>query len=110
MRQQATIAAGFANPVSLVVNPSGNVYVADKGADAVYKLAPTTTGVYTQTTLLSGVAPVGVAADAAGNIYVQDENSASILEIPVSGAETPVLTALRITSSGSPCERPGQCV
>ncbi|MGB8844077.1 MAG: Ig-like domain repeat protein, partial [Terracidiphilus sp.] len=95
VRQQVTVATGFANPVSLAVDPSGNIYVADKGADAVYKLAPTTTGAYSQTTLLSGMAPVGVAADAAGNIYVQDENSASILEVPVSGSETPVLIALQ---------------
>ena len=38
--QQATVATGFANPVSLAVDPAGNVYVADKGAGAVYKLAP----------------------------------------------------------------------
>ena len=95
VRQQATIAMGFTNPVSLAVDPSGNVYIADKGADTVYKLVPSTTGAYTQTTLLSGVAPVGVTADAAGNIYVQDENSASILEVPVSGSETPVLTGLQ---------------
>ena len=109
VRQQATIAAGFANPVSLVVDPSGNVYVADKGADAVYKLAPTTTGVYTQTTLLSGVAPVGVAADAAGNIYVQDENSASILEDSGERRRDSGSYCLAITSWGR-SRRPGQCV
>ncbi len=92
---QATVATGFVNPVSLTVDGSGNVIVADKGAGAVYKLAPGTTGAYTQITLVSGVIPVAVATDAAGGVYVQDESSASVIEIPVSGAETPVLTGLQ---------------
>ena len=43
----------------------------------------------------SSVVPVGVAVDAAGDIYVQDETSASVIEVPVSGTETPVLTGLQ---------------
>jgi sugar lactone lactonase YvrE len=93
--QQWTLATGFANPVSLAVDPSGNVYVADKGASAVYKLAPTAVGTYTQSALASGVAPMGVATDAAGDVYVQAETGASVLEIPVSGTETTVLTGLQ---------------
>ncbi|MGH9605388.1 MAG: Ig-like domain repeat protein [Terracidiphilus sp.] len=95
LRQQATIATGFDDPVSLAVDPSGNVYVADKGAGAVYKLAPAAAGAYTQTMLLSGVIPAAVATDAAGDVYVQDESSGSVLLIPLSGAETPVLTGLQ---------------
>ena len=94
-RQQITVASGFANPVSLAVDPSGNVYVADKGAGAVYKLAPTPTDSYTQTTLLSGAMPVAVATDAAGDVYIQDETSASVIEVPVSGANTLVLAGLQ---------------
>ena len=94
-RQQVTIATGFANPTSLAVDPSGSVYVADKGAGAVYRLAPTTTGTYAQTTVLSGVVPVAVASDAAGDVYVQDEGSGSVIEVPVSGGETVVLSGLQ---------------
>ena len=94
-RQQATLATGFANPVSLAVDPAGNVYVADKGAGAVYKLTPATAGGYTQSTVLSSVIPVAVATDAAGDVYVQDETSATVIEVPVSGAETSVLAGLQ---------------
>jgi hypothetical protein len=94
-RQQATIAAGFANLVSLAVDPSGDVFVADKSAGAVYKLAPSTAGSYAQTTLVSGIVPVAVATDAAGDVYVQDESSDSVIEVPVSGPETSVLTGLQ---------------
>ncbi|MGH9562427.1 MAG: glycosyl hydrolase family 28 protein, partial [Terracidiphilus sp.] len=96
VRQQSTIAAGFTDPVSLSVDPSGNVYVADKNTGAVYKLAPSTTGGYMQTTLLSGVVPMGVATDAAGDVYVQDEASSSILEVPVSGTRTTVFSGLEL--------------
>ena len=94
-REQATLATGFADPVSLAVDPFGNVYVADKSAGAVYKLAPTAAGAYTQSTLVSGVIPVAVATDAAGDVYVQDESSDSVIEAPVSGPETTVLTGLQ---------------
>ncbi len=94
-RQQAVLATGFANPVSLAVDPAGNVYIADKGAGAVYKLAPATAGGYTQSTLLSSVIPVAVATDAAGDVYVQDESSATVIEVPVSGAEISLLSGLQ---------------
>ena len=94
-RQQATLTAGFTNPISLAVDPSGNVYVADKSAGAVYKLAPSSAGLYTKTVLVSGIVPVAVATDAAGDVYVQDESSDAVIEVPVSGAEAPVLTGLQ---------------
>lgn len=95
VRQQATVATGFTNPVSLAVDGSGNVFVADKGTGAVYKLAPQASGVYTQSTVLSGVIPVALAVDAAGDLYVQDESSATVIEVPLSGLETPVLAGLQ---------------
>jgi polygalacturonase len=93
--QQVTVAAGFADPVSLAVDGSGNVIVADKGAGAVYKFAPNANGSYTQITVLSGVTPVAVATDPAGDIYVQDRSSATLIEVPLNGAETTVLTGLQ---------------
>ena len=100
---QVTVGTGFTNPVSLAVDPSGNVYVADKGASAVYKLTPgLVNGVpgYVQTTVssLTGVVPVAVATDPAGNLYVQDAVSLSVIEVPVSGPNTTVLTGLHMPS------------
>ena len=75
---------------------SGNVYVADKDAGAVYEFTPSiVSGLYTymQSTKLSSVTPVAVAVDPAGDVYVQ--SGTSVLEIPVSGPETTVLTGLQ---------------
>jgi streptogramin lyase len=99
--QQTTVATGFADPVSLAVDASGNVYVADKGAGAVYRLTPGLVGGvpgYAQTTALSGVSPVAVAIDPAGDLYVQDAISLSVIEVPVSGPHTTVLTGLTTPS------------
>ena len=98
---QVTVGTGFTNPVSLAVDPSGNVYVADKGASAVYKLTPgLVSGIpgYVQTTVssLTGVVPVAVATDPAGNLYVQDAVSLSVIEVPVSGPNTTVLSGLHM--------------
>ena len=92
---QITVATGFSNPVSLAVDGFGNVIVADKGAGAVYKLAPNTNGTYAQTTILSGVVPVAVATDPAGDVYVQDQSSGTVIEVPLSGSATPVLAGLQ---------------
>jgi sugar lactone lactonase YvrE len=94
-RKQQTVATGFENPISLAVDPSGNLFVADKGAGAVYKLALSATGAYTQSTVLSGITPVALATDAAGDVYVQVAASSSVIEVPVSGSATSVLTGLQ---------------
>jgi len=98
---QVTVGTGFTNPVSLAVDPSGNVYVADKGTSAVYKLTPgLVSGIpgYVQTTVsgLTGVVPVAVATDPAGNLYVQDAISLLVIEVPISGPNTTVLSGLHM--------------
>jgi pectin methylesterase-like acyl-CoA thioesterase len=92
---QMTVATGFTNPVSLAVDASGNVYVADQGSSSVYKLTPGAAG-YAQSTVagLSGMNPLAVAVDAAGDLYVQDAVSMSVIEVPVSGPNTTVLSGL----------------
>jgi polygalacturonase/pectin methylesterase-like acyl-CoA thioesterase len=100
---QITVATGFTNPVSVAVDSYGNVYVADSGVGSVFKLTPgLVAGVpgYVQTTVsLPGALPVGVAVDAAGDLYVQDSISHSVIEVPVSGPNTTVLTGL-VTPTG----------
>jgi hypothetical protein len=94
-QSQVTVATGFESVSSLAVAANGSIFVADKGAGAVYKLTPGVTGSYTQSTVLSGIAPVAVAVDAAGDVYVQDESSESVMEVPASGPATvTVLTGL----------------
>jgi sugar lactone lactonase YvrE len=96
LQYQTTVATGLNNPVSLAVDGSGNVYAADKDAGSVYEFTPSiVSGLYTymQSTKLSSVTPVAVAVDSAGDVYVQ--SGTSVLEIPVSGPETTVLTGLQ---------------
>jgi sugar lactone lactonase YvrE len=100
---QITVATGFTNPVSLAIDPYGNVYVADPGTGFVFKLTPgIVSGVpgYVQSTVnLPGALPVAVAVDAAGDLYVQDSISHSVIEVPVSGPNTTVLGGL-VTPAG----------
>ncbi|WP_263418287.1 pectinesterase family protein [Terriglobus albidus] len=95
VRQQSMVATGFSNPVSLAVDGAGNVYVADRSAASVFKLTPSSTGAYTQSTFLTNVIPVAVAVDPGGDVYVQDQTTGSVLEVPVSGpSSVTVLTGL----------------
>ena len=96
LQNQTTVATGLQNPVSLAVDGSGNVYVADRGTDAVYEFTPSiVAGLYTyaQSTKASSLTAVAIAVDPAGNVYVQ--SGTSVLEVPVSGPETTVLTGLQ---------------
>ncbi|HXE30352.1 MAG TPA: YDG domain-containing protein, partial [Terriglobales bacterium] len=59
--------AGARNPLGSAVDASGNLYVADNSADAVFKVSPGGS----QSTLASGLSqtPLAVAVDGAGNVY-----------------------------------------
>jgi len=81
-------AAAFNKPNGVIVDGSGNVYVADQGNSAIRKI--TSAGVVTtlvgspsQTTILNF--PTSVALDAKGNIYIVDE-SGRILEYSTTNA------------------------
>lgn len=82
---------GFASPAGAAVDASGNVYVADGGADSVDKFnssgAPASfsgTATYISASKLTGTpsgafgAPEGVAVDASGNLYVTDGSNLAV--------------------------------
>ena len=93
------LGSGFSLPVSVAVDASGNVYVADSSLREVEKLTMVNGAVVQQAavTLLSGADPASVAVDAAGDIYYGDYNTGQIVEFPVSGttewwrADPPIL-------------------
>jgi pectin methylesterase-like acyl-CoA thioesterase len=94
---QTTIGSvgAFGSISSLVVDPSGNVYVADTTNSAVYKLTPDATGMYAQSTV-SNVVPGPLAVDAAGDLYVQ--SGTKVIEYPVSGVTSGVTVLSGVTT------------
>ena len=89
--------ARFSSPSSIVVDTSGNFYIADTGSHVIRKM--TATGVVTTIAGLAGVpgsvdgaanvarfnAPAGIAVDSAGNLYVADSFNHVIRTISPSG-------------------------
>jgi streptogramin lyase len=76
-------AAQFSNPTDLVIDKSGNLYVADNGNAVVRKIIPNGS-VTTFATLPTGT-PGGTALDGSGNLYVTDYGS-NIYEYDATGA------------------------
>jgi uncharacterized protein (TIGR03437 family) len=86
-------AAALLNPIDVVVDPAGNLYIADMGNNCVRKVSG---GILT-TVAGNGIAgysgdgglatsaalngPVGLALDAAGNLYIADQNNSRIREV-----------------------------
>lgn len=82
---QTTLASGFARPVGIAVDASGNVYVADTNNSEVKEILAVN-GVIpanpTVNVLGSGFAyPAGVAVDASGDVFVADTNNSKVKEI-----------------------------
>src|SRR5690349_14642842 len=66
------INAQLANPAGIALDVSGNIYVADKDANVVRKIAPTGE-ISTIATDLNG--PTGVTVDRAGALYIADSGN-----------------------------------
>jgi len=72
------VGTGFSLPNGVAKDALGNIYVADRGNNAVKEIAGRGT-----TTLGSGFnKPTGVAVDAAGNVYVADNGNNAVKKIP----------------------------
>ncbi|MDP1833105.1 MAG: putative Ig domain-containing protein [Geothrix sp.] len=74
-------AARFFNPAAVVVDGSGNAFVADYGNSAIRKVTPAG-----QTSTFASVAyPTGLAMDGAGNLFVTDQTNQTLLKITPAG-------------------------
>ena len=84
---QSGVGSGFTSPAGAAVDGAGNVFVADPGVPAVYKITPGGT----QTTVGSAFGkPVGLAVDGAGNVYVADSGAAAVYAITPAGTQATV--------------------
>ena len=108
-----TPGAGLHNPNGLVVDQTGNVYVADNGNDRVLRidvLGVITTVAGTGEPGYSGDggpatearldSPQGLAVDAAGNVYVADEGNYRVRRIDTTGVITTIAGNGEHQSSG----------
>jgi hypothetical protein len=106
-------AALFHGPQGLVLDASGNLFIADTNNNAVRKLI-TSTGIVSTAAGQSGVAgsadgpgsqaqfhfPSGIGIDAAGSLYVADTDNDTLRKISASGAVS-TLAGLATTSGSS---------
>ena len=83
----ANASSGLLAPYAMAVDGSGNIYVADVGANAVFK-ETLSAGIYSESILPTSSLnqPTGVAVDGGGNVYIADTNNSRVLkEIPFAG-------------------------
>lgn len=78
---QLTVASSSVlhTPSGVVVDASGNVYIADQQHDRVAKETPSASG-YIDSTILSGFAPSALALDGGGSLYVLNASGGVVLK------------------------------
>lgn len=86
------IGSGFYQPYSVVIDGSGNLFVADYGNNAVKELTAAS-GYTITTTLGSGLShPSGLAVDRSGNVFVADSSNNAVKELTAASGYTAVTT------------------
>jgi len=75
--------AGFGRPLGIVVDDSGNLFVADQGAGRIRKV--TQAGVVTTVYAGNSIAPYSLVLDKGGNIIITDETANNLAKITQSG-------------------------
>jgi sugar lactone lactonase YvrE len=87
-----TLGSGFNTPYGIAVDGTGNVFVADDTAGAVYEILAAG-GYTTVNTLGSGFyGPAGIAVDGNGNVFVSDVANNAVKEILAAGGYTIINT------------------
>jgi streptogramin lyase len=82
-RSETVIVSGLNTPSSVAVDASGDLYIADPGAGAVY-LEDGSGSSFTQSTIAS-VTAQGVAVGPTGTVYIADTGDSKVLSLTYSG-------------------------
>lgn len=87
-----TLGTGYNNVSALALDGAGNLYVADKGAQTLYRIS----ALGAQTSVSTGIAPVALATDAGNAVYVQDALAGTLFVRTTNGIQTTLLSGLTI--------------
>lgn len=88
------VATSLNVPATLAVDNLGDLFIADTGSGAIYRV-DAKTGVTTG--LLSSIHPGALAVDAAGDVYYQDTTALTTVEIPYAGIANGAAGPLAVT-------------
>jgi sugar lactone lactonase YvrE len=85
-------ADGLGDVRGIVVDPLGNLFVADRAAGTVSRVAPD----HARTVVASGLErPIGLALDAAGRLLIAEERAARVVRVEANGRRTTVLSGIK---------------
>jgi len=86
------VATGFHQPRGVAIDSDGNVFVTDRAAGTVTRIAPD----QTHTTIASGLErPVGLAFDLAGRLLVAEERTGRIVRLDPGDVKTPFVVDIK---------------
>jgi large repetitive protein len=92
---QTLLNGGFADPISVAVDGSGNVYIADVGLNMVSEMPVGCTSYSCKVSLGGGWdGPSGLALDGRGNVYIADNFDNAVKEMPPGCASSSCVTLL----------------
>lgn len=82
----AILGSTGSNPFGIVVDPTGNVYVANYGGSTVTKLLPNGSAAGSPWPVTVGTNPAGLALDSAGNVYSVNFGTRDVSKITPAGS------------------------
>ncbi|MBI4635315.1 MAG: hypothetical protein HY727_03105, partial [Candidatus Rokubacteria bacterium] len=86
------LAAGFGSLWGVAVDAAGNVYVADRDAGTVARLAPDQPRVRVAAGLQR---PIGLAFDLDGRLLIAEERAGRVVRVEADGRRTPVMSDMK---------------
>jgi sugar lactone lactonase YvrE len=109
----SVLAGGTAEPTSIAVDSSGDVFFTVSGSGTVYEVPSGSYGTSSPTAVITSglTTALGVSFDTVGNLYIGDSGTGSIYEVPFATAGTSTTPTLQfgsmyLVASGLPLGNP----